>query len=80
MNKMFNHTDIIFRDIPGIRQRFDYGARTDGQPDYIGYADIEATDASVKWVIFKYSYNGDGSISMIESRRGSWDGRVALFP
>lgn len=85
MRNMFNHTDIDFRDLPGRIQKFDYDTRTDGQPVYFGHADIGAADtdttssANKGWVVWKFTYNVSGFVTQIESRRGSWDGRVALF-
>jgi hypothetical protein len=86
MNAMFNHTDFDFRDLPGRKQKYDYGSGTSGLPLYSGHADINAADgdgvtnANKGWVIFKFTYDGSSQVTMIECRRGTWTGRVALFP
>lgn len=79
MRAMFNHTDFDFRDLPGRIQKYDYDVRTDGQPVYYGHADVDAADANNGWVIWKFTYDASGFVTQVQSRRGSWTGRVALF-
>ncbi len=68
-----------FRDDVDVEQNFDYGARTDGQPDYYAWNDIGADEAATNWSVTKYTYDGSDNVSKIQSRKGSWTGRVALF-
>jgi hypothetical protein len=76
---MPRYKDAVARDIPGIQQKFDYGDRTDGQPEYQGHASIDRDDDDVRWVIHKYTYNVEGFPTVIQSKEGAWSGRVALF-
>jgi hypothetical protein len=71
--------DAYARDIPNMQQKFDYGARTDGQPDYAGFAHIGNTDDDTVWVIHYFVYDVSGFVTTIYSKEGAWSGRVALF-
>ena len=71
--------DAHARDIPGRKQKFDYGARTDGQPVYYGQVSMEDGDDSKKWVIHYFQYDGDGYVTEIQCLEGTWTGRAALF-
>lgn len=64
---------------PGWKQRLDYGDRTDGQPDYLGVAHNEVADSESQWTIYKYTYNDDQFVTLIESAGGSWEARESLF-
>jgi len=70
-----------FRDIPNKVQLFDYGARVDGQPEYIGHALYGSAEASEVWVIFKFTYNGSNQVTKIESLgdREKWSLRAVIF-
>lgn len=58
--------------------QFDYGARTDGQPVYVGYG--KRTDATTdgSWLIFKFTYDGNDFISLKQTAYGVWDNRASL--
>jgi len=71
--------DGYARDIPGQQQKWDYGARTDGQEVYYGHAPIDAADTDDTWVIKYWTYTVDGFASTAKCKRGTWSGRVALF-
>jgi len=71
--------DAHHRDIPGIQERFDYGSRTDGNPVYKGYAEVDEATGSGRWVVHYYEYNGDGLTTLHKAKVGTWDGRAALF-
>ena len=69
-------------------KQLDYGARTDDQPIYVGFAEYQFTSATDvitppqdtgTWVIQKFSYDGSDRVTAIEVRRGAWDDRVSLF-
>jgi YD repeat-containing protein len=68
------------RDLPHHTQKFDYGVRTDGQPDYYGVAKNEYGDTDPKWVIHRYTYNGSGFVTAIVSKEGAWSARAVLLP
>jgi ABC-type amino acid transport substrate-binding protein len=52
---------------------------SDALPNYIGVnPDPDAETSAVNWVIFKFTYSGTYA-TRIQKKRGSWDGRVALF-
>ena len=72
-------TQAFFREIPNRIQVFDYGARTDGQPEYIGYAPF-GTALTVKgWVLFKFAINASNFVTKIESTVGIWNVRDEYF-
>lgn len=61
----------------------DLGARTDGQPDYEGYAPAGTGIASNGWKIYKNTYTTISS-GDIRTRRqcvlkGIWNDRASLF-
>jgi hypothetical protein len=70
--------EAFFREVPGERQAYDLGARTDGQPVYQGYAPIATPTSSPEWVLFFFKYTGD-IVTEIYSLKGAWDNRVVLF-
>ena len=73
-------TDAHFRDIPGVDQLFDYDVRTDGQPVYLGQAPHGTAEGVLRWVLFKYTYDGSNFITKIESvGEGIWTIRDEYF-
>ena len=40
-------------------QRLDYGANTDGQPDYLGYAPSGLAEGTNGWLLFKFTYDAN---------------------
>jgi hypothetical protein len=70
--------EAFFRDLPGERQIFDVGERTDGQPVYAAHALLGLPTSSLEWVITFYKYAGD-NVSEIYCLKGAWDNRVVLF-
>jgi hypothetical protein len=68
-----------YRDIPGWTQKFDYGVRTDGQPDYLGRAPNGTDVGAPDWVITYFTYDGDGFIETAICKVGSWTDRASLF-
>lgn len=70
--------EAFFREIPGERQLFDLGERTDGQPVYLGHAPLGTPTTSPEWVISFFKYTGD-TVTEICSLKGAWDSRVVLF-
>jgi len=49
-----------------FQQDFDYLARTDMQPIYFGWAPRGVADGDNQWIIYKFTYNADGSVSKRE--------------
>lgn len=68
-----------FREAPNRTTQFDYGARTDGQPEYIGHAPRGTSTGSGGWTIFKYTYDGSNFVTQIESVVGIWSLRATYF-
>jgi hypothetical protein len=68
------------RDLPHHTQKYDYGARIDGQPLYYGYVKSEYGDDVPKWVIIKYTYDPSGFILTAVSKEGAWSDRATLLP
>jgi hypothetical protein len=68
-----------YRDIPGWTQKYDYGARTDGQPVYHGRALNGASEDDPDWIITYYTYNGSDFIGTAICKIGSWTDRATLF-
>ena len=69
-----------------LQERYDYGARTDGQPEKIGYAPSGLSQNSYGWLVIQYAYDGDGFVlskkiareSLVQTTEGgtaSWSGR-----
>jgi len=71
----------FFRDIPNKIQQFDYGARVDGQPEYVGHAAYGSADTDEVWTVFKFTYDVSNNITKIESLgdRKKWSLRAAIF-
>lgn len=70
----------FFREAPERIQLFDYGARTDGQPEYIGHAPSGTAEGDDGWVLFKFTINGSGFVTKVESTGGIWTVRDLYFP
>jgi len=51
----------------GYQSRYDYVARTDGQPVYIGYALMTETVDDIDWILYKYAYDVNNQVTMISS-------------
>jgi len=43
----------------GMKMRLDYGSRTDGQPDYQGFAPSGLSEDDNGWLIYKFTYSAD---------------------
>ncbi|MCU0290261.1 MAG: hypothetical protein MUF15_28230 [Acidobacteria bacterium] len=72
--------NAFFRDVPGERELFDYGERTDGQSVYAAHAPIDAATTDKVWVVFFFKFNDDGSVAEKYSKGGiAWDSRVSEF-
>lgn len=61
------------------QQLVDYGARTDGQPVYVGYAIRGLATNANGWMIQKFTYTTIGGSDYLETRTiaySSWDLRA----
>lgn len=74
-----------FGSAPPYQQVFDYGSRTDMQPVYVGWATPGVATSAASWMIRKFTYNADGSISQIQFAAGDvgfkaiWDNRATTI-
>lgn len=73
-----NLWQAFFNELPRTQLFFDYGVRTDGQPDYMGRSPIDTAENGT-WTISFFKY--DVSNNMIEkyTKEGAWADRVSLF-
>lgn len=58
------------------KERWDYGARTDGQPDYWGFAPKGLAEGSDGWIIYKYTYSGSNATEK-NIAYGNWTNRAS---
>jgi hypothetical protein len=64
-----------------LQLRIDYGARTDGQPDYMGHAKKGLLSNQDGWQISKLTYteiSGTDYVSLIQIGTGAWDDRASI--
>jgi len=73
------YRDAFFREIPGERQIFDLGTRTDGQPVYAGHAPLGTPTSAPDWTMSFFKYNEAGIQTEVYSLKGAWDSRVVIF-
>lgn len=69
----------IKRGITDQETRFDYGARTDSSPVYIGKADDGTATTETTWTIQKLTYDASDRVTRIEVGAGAWDDRSTMF-
>ena len=64
-------------------QRLDLGARTDGQPDYEGWAPAGSAEDAIAWIIAKNTFTTVGGSDIRTKRqmilKGSWTLRATYF-
>ncbi len=65
-------------EIPtNLQMRLDYGVRTDGQPDYQGFAPRGLLTSQTGWLLYKFTYSADpGSMTLRQIAYSSWDLRA----
>jgi hypothetical protein len=56
--------------------KYDYVARTDGQPVYAGFAPRGLADSNPNWMLYKYTYDGSNQVTDISIAYDSWDNRA----
>ena len=72
--------NAFFRDLPFQVQLFDYGARTDGQPEYMGHAPFGTGESDGGWVIFHFTYDASNFLTKTESvGEKTWALRAEYF-
>ena len=62
--------------------RWDYGSRTDGQPEYVGYAKAGTAVGTVAWLLHKFTYTTVGDNDFVSRREvatGNWANRDTYF-
>ena len=77
---VFEDKIVAYRisEIPSNQQMdVDYGARTDAQPVYLGYAPKGLADGADGWLIQKYTYDGSDRATKREIAYGNWTNRAA---
>jgi len=58
-------------------QRLDYDGRTDDKPVYFGRAVVGTAAASAVWMIFRFTYDVDDRVEIIDRREDvAWDNRA----
>jgi hypothetical protein len=67
-------------EAPNTHRKWDYGARTDGQPEYRGQNTLSAADGDPHWLITYCEYSVSGDLIESWTTRGSWTDRATLFP
>jgi len=64
----------------GQKMRLDYGERTDGQPDYQGFAPAGLAEGTDGWLIYKFTYNVGGNLTQRDIagalEDANWTGRI----
>ena len=56
--------------------RLDYGARTDGQPVYQGFAPSGIGTADAFWTLYAFTYDGSNFVTRRQIKhRAVWDNR-----
>lgn len=59
--------------------RLDYGSRTDGQPEFQGFAPTGTGTAENRWTIYKFTYDGNDFLTRREVFfKKIWDDRSGL--
>jgi len=71
--------NAFYKDLPNEQKRFDFGARTDGQPVYRGFARLGVPTSNSSWILVFSKYAVDGYLIEEYSLEGAWDDRVVLF-
>lgn len=59
------------------QNRWDADGRSDFQAVYAGYAPRGVTASSEGWLLFKYTYDGDGFCTLKQTAYASWDNRAS---
>lgn len=66
-----------YTDIPSNLQMFmDYLLRTDGQPTYIGYGAKGLATSANGWLIYKFTFDDNGFITIRQTAYAAWDNRA----
>ena len=78
-SKVFDPTTLAIRyiEIPSnLQQRLDYGSRTDGQPDYMGFAEKGLGISASGWLLQEFTYDASGKMTLRQISFDSWDDRA----
>lgn len=59
-----------------MQERFDYSGRSDGQPVYIGYGAKGIATSDSGWLLFKYTYDASGFVTLKQVSYDAWDDRA----
>jgi hypothetical protein len=65
------------KDVPtNYHIEADYGARTDGQPEYLGQAPWQAETTDDVWILYNMAYDGNDQMTSRKTAYGTWDDRA----
>lgn len=68
----------VKRAVTDMESRMDYGARTDGNPEYLG-KNLQGTATSASsWVVQKFSYDASSRPTRVQVLTGVWNDRATL--
>jgi hypothetical protein len=59
-----------------MQMRADYGASTDGLPDYMGYAPKGLASSADGWLLQKFTYDANRQCTLRQISYSSWDLRA----
>ncbi len=64
-------------DIPSnMRKRLNYGARTDGNPVYVGFAKRDLAEDADGWLLYYLQYDESDRCISVDVAIDSWDNRA----
>lgn len=67
-----------YTEIPTNMQMLaDYGARTDGQPVYLGFAPRGLAEGTDGWLLQKFTYDGSDQCTSRKIAYGDWTNRAS---
>ncbi len=52
-------------------------SRSDGQPDYIGYGARGLAADVTGWLLYKFTYDSNGFVTVRQSAYNTWDNRAS---
>jgi len=59
-----------------LQALWDYGVRTDGLPNYAGYAERGIETSASGWLIHHFTYNASGHVTQRAVAYDAWDDRT----
>ena len=59
-----------------MQERYDYTGRSDGQPVYAGYGAKGLASDATGWLLYKFTYDVNGYITLKQIAYDTWDDRA----